>query len=118
MLLSSPGHSGDVPGDFSPNPFFAKYVETFLPPIFNILAGLIEENELIAFRRHWAYEWQGLVDETGVKLTDRNLYFWWGRKSDKERVFATDTKAQRGVPFSGNVAKITSRCESSSSIFR
>jgi hypothetical protein len=90
--LSSLGHSGEVPRDFSPNPFFAKYVETFLPPMFNFQAGLIEERELIAFRRHWAYEWEGLVDQTDVKLTDRNLYFWWGSPSDKERVLATDTK--------------------------
>jgi hypothetical protein len=85
-------HSGDVPQGFSPDVFFGKYVETFLPPYFDFLAGLIEESEVIAFRRHWAFEWQRLVDETGVKLTDRNLYFWFGSGSEKERVFATDTK--------------------------
>lgn len=85
-------HSGEVPQDFSLNPFFTKYVETFLPPYFDFLAGLIEEGEVIAFRRHWAFEWQRLVDETDVKLTDRNLYFWFGSGSEKERVFATDTK--------------------------
>lgn len=91
-LEDSLKHSGDVPQDFSPNPFFDKYVKTFLPPYFDFLAGLVEGRELVAFRRHWAFEWQRLVDETGVTLTDRNLYFWFGSGSEKERVFATDTK--------------------------
>jgi len=91
-LETSLRHSGDVPQDFSPHSFFGKYVKTFLPPYFDYLAGLIEEREVIAFRRHWAFEWQRLVDETGVKLTDRNLYFWFGSGSEKERVFATDIK--------------------------
>ncbi len=92
ILRHSLQHSGEVPPDFSPDPFFAKYVKTFLPPYFDFLAQQIEGRELIAFRRHWAYEWQRLVDEMGVKQTDRNLYFWYGSGSDKERVFATDTR--------------------------
>jgi len=85
-------HSGEVPPDFAVNPFFSKYVKTFLPPYFDYLAGLIEEGEVIAFRRHWSFEWQQLVEETGVKLTDRNLYLWFGSHSEKERVLGTDTK--------------------------
>ena len=92
LLQNSLRHSGEEPRDFSPDPFFTKYVQTFLPPIYNYLAGLIEKREMIAFRRHWAYEWKGLVEEAGVKLTDRNLYFWGAGRSNKERVFATDTK--------------------------
>ena len=85
-------HSGEVPSDFAVHPFFSKYVKTFLPPYFDFLAGMIEEGEVIAFRRHWAFEWQQLVNKTGVKLTDRNLYFWFGSHSEKERVLGTDTK--------------------------
>ena len=92
LLQNSLQHSGEVPRDFSPDTLFIKYVEMFLPPYYNYLAGLIEEREMVAFRRHWAYEWKGLVEETGVKLTDRSLYFWGAGRSDKERVFATDTK--------------------------
>ncbi len=91
-LQNSLRHSGEAPRDFSPDTFFTKNVATFLPPYYDYLAGLIEKREMIAFRRHWAYEWKGLVEETSVKLTDRSLYFWYGSTSNKERVYSTDTK--------------------------
>lgn len=92
LLSPSLEHSGETPSDFDVDPFFEKYVKTFVPPYYDYLAGLIEENEVIAFRRHWAFEWKGLVDETSVELTDRTLYFWFGSRDEKERVAATDTK--------------------------
>jgi hypothetical protein len=92
LLQQSLEHSGETPSDFSVHPFFQKYVKTFVPPYYDWLAGLIEENELIAFRRHWAFEWKQLVDENAVSLTDRTLYFWFGSRDDKERVAATDTR--------------------------
>jgi hypothetical protein len=85
-------YSGETPNDFSADPFFGKHVKKFLAPYFDFLAGLIEEGEVIAFRRHWAFEWKRLIDETGVKLTDRTLYFWFGSSADEDRVPSTDTK--------------------------
>lgn len=75
-------HSEKAPPAFQPDPFFDKYITTFLPPIYADRAAEIEKKELVRFRRQWAYEWQCLVAATGIKPSRTPMDFWMRDRSD------------------------------------
>lgn len=78
------GHSGEAPANFSPPKFFARYVESFLPPAVHDWAQRIEEIEHIPFIRQWSYEWQNLMEREGYAASTEAAEYWGGPSSDKQ----------------------------------
>jgi hypothetical protein len=91
-IEASSRHSGSAPSSFTPNPFFEKYVRSFLPPVYyDSFESLIKPLGDVLIQQ-WAYEWDGLVDRTGTSLTARPMDFWLGRTlPGDERYVSVDT---------------------------
>ena len=90
-LENSLSHSSTPPPDFSPSPQFEKYVTSYIPPLYNWYAAQIEENELIAFRRQWAFEWSKLMEQSQAEVRISTLDFWLGARNGGKRYVAVDT---------------------------
>lgn len=64
---------GAAPADFVMAEFFAKYRESFLPPIYTFAAKWMERRKGVGFSRQWAYEWHRLLDQHGRTPSARSL---------------------------------------------
>src|SRR6266851_1329043 len=84
-------HAETAPQDFIPSPFFAHYVENFLPPGNADLIRIVERQERIALWRQWAFEWQRLLTVLGITPTRRELDEWHRRLPGGERYAGIDT---------------------------
>ena len=82
-------HAETAPQDFVPAPFFASYVENFLPPGNADLIRILEQHERIPIWRQWAFEWQRLLTVLGITPTRRELDEW--RLPGGERYAGIDT---------------------------
>jgi len=69
-------HAETAPQDFTPEPFFAKYVENFLPPGYADLIREVEQHESIALWRQWAFEWQRLFTDLEITPSRDELDDW------------------------------------------
>lgn len=83
-------HSVDAPAGFEPLPFFDKYVEAFLPPIYLLRAKGVEKSLRIPFYRQWAFEWTEIVAATGIEISMDPLRFWLSGRAGDERYGAPD----------------------------
>jgi hypothetical protein len=59
-------HSGDVPSDFEPAPYFKKYWKAHVPAILAMEFQRFDRDLALPFTRRWAYEWQHLMTITGA----------------------------------------------------
>jgi hypothetical protein len=91
-LASSLRHSGSAPADFQANPFFGKYVRSFLPPAYDLSIEALVGPVTDAFRIQWAYEWDRLIVAKGAELTIRPMDYWLGRLPGDERYVSVDTQ--------------------------
>jgi hypothetical protein len=82
-------HAETAPQDFVPAPFFAGYVENFLPSGNADLIRVLERHERIPIWRQWAFEWQRLLTALGITPTRRELDEW--RLPGGERYAGIDT---------------------------
>jgi len=79
-----------APRDFTPPPFFARYVENFLPPGNADLMHIFERQERVPVWRQWAFEWQHLLKELGITPTRSELDEW--RLPGGEHYVGIDTR--------------------------
>jgi hypothetical protein len=84
-------HAETAPQDFTPAPFFAQYVENFLPPGNADLIQSVERQERIPIWRQWAFEWQRLLTVLGITPTRRELDEWHRRLPGGQRYAGIDT---------------------------
>jgi hypothetical protein len=68
-------HSGQVPAAFVASSFFEEHDQSFVPSIYSLHASRLDKHQ-IPFRRHWAYEWQLLVESIRPRLSTEPLRFW------------------------------------------
>jgi hypothetical protein len=87
---SAPGHSGDAPQRFVPNPFFQKHVGNFLPPLFIKRAKSVERIGAHGFCKQWAFEWSVLQDRLKIPHTTEVLDYWFKSSSYREPNRAAD----------------------------
>jgi hypothetical protein len=85
-------HAETAPRDFTPAPFFARYVENFLPPGNADLIRTIERQTRVPIWRQWAFEWQGLLTALGITPTRRELDEWHRQLPGGERYAGIDTR--------------------------
>ncbi len=85
-------HAETAPQDFTPAPFFAHYVDNFLPPGNADLIRIIERQERVPIWRQWAFEWQRLLTALGITPTRRELDEWHRRLPGGERYAGIDTR--------------------------
>ncbi len=67
----TPLHSGQIQKGFTPDGFFLKYSEAFLPPIHMSMAKKLGR----PFIAQWAYEWELLLEELELTPSEGPLYF-------------------------------------------
>ncbi len=91
-LAAALAYSGTVPREFSLPEFFSKYVESFLPPIYEFWAKTVEKREGLAFRRQWAYEWHLKVQQLGIGLSTKSLDFWVRQREGTAYYAGADTQ--------------------------
>jgi hypothetical protein len=75
-------HAGTAPLGFEADPFFLKYAESFVPPVYLERARRIDSKHGSAFLARWMFEWTGLVELTGLKLHKPYVDFWTRRDDD------------------------------------
>ncbi len=85
-------HAETAPQDFTPAPFFARYVENFLPPGNADLIRIVERQEHVSIWKQWAFEWQRLLTVLGITPTRRELDEWHRRLPGGERYAGIDTR--------------------------
>ena len=86
-------HSGDAPIGFKRCEFFDKHVEAFLPPIYNSLfVNQIKQYFSFNLSGQWAFEWEKVVERTGIKPSDQPLRHWLGVRSTEPRHSCVDMK--------------------------
>lgn len=85
-------HAETAPQSFTPAPFFATYVENFLPPGNADLIRIVERQARIPLWRQWAFEWQRLLTMLGITPTRRELDEWHRRLPGGERYSGIDTR--------------------------
>lgn len=83
-------HAETAPQDFTPAPFFARYVDNFLPLVNGNLIRFIERQARVPIWRQWAFEWQRLLTVLGITPTRRELDEW--RLPGGERYAGIDTR--------------------------
>jgi hypothetical protein len=69
-------HSGHPPQSLQPDPFFDKYVRSFLPGIYGDRAEVVQRQTGLPFYQHWSYEWRLLVEALGVRRSDSVADYW------------------------------------------
>jgi len=84
-------HSETAPQDFTPNPFFKKYVQNYLPPNYARIVQVIEQHERISLWRQWAFEWQYLLTDLGITPARNDLSRWHRYLPGKEHYVGVDT---------------------------
>jgi|GEM_PF-1001155 len=85
-------HSGAPPRDFVPAPFFDKYANNFLPPIYyDFWIKEVEKKTQIRVALQYAYEWQCILNEIGMEPSAKSLDFWLRRQEGKEYYVSVDT---------------------------
>lgn len=84
-------HAETAPQDFTPEPFFAKYVENFLPPGYADLIREVERHESRALWRQWAFEWQRLLTDLGITAARNELDDWHRLLPGREHYAGIDT---------------------------
>jgi hypothetical protein len=77
-----------VPQDFVPQESFQEHCRTFIPPVYYQEATALERRYNIPFVKHWAYEWQQILDHMAIRPSSGILSFR-GRPDD-EYYGATD----------------------------
>jgi len=78
-----------APREYVPDPFFAKYARTFLPPLYTHHADRITRVMRIPFSPQWAFEWDHLVESVGVPKSEGPLHFHGTEHRDHYSVFDT-----------------------------
>jgi hypothetical protein len=68
-------HSGPAPNTFTSSSYFERYKTGFLPPIYVEHAKSIEKDFLLPFQRQWAYEWERILERTGLPMSAPPYYF-------------------------------------------
>jgi hypothetical protein len=68
-------HSRDAPDEFTPSQFFDKYKTAFVPPMYAFRARRIESRTLNALTRQWAFEYQCILEEIGLRESEDGLRF-------------------------------------------
>lgn len=86
-------HSGRAPNGFTPSSYFEHYKTAFLPPIYEDRAKSIENRFLMAFQRQWAYEWERVLERTGLSKSGPPYYFVRSG-SDKTQVYIDVTQSE------------------------
>lgn len=75
--LSSPNWKdwnwGDAPEHYSADKFFLKYRRAFSPPIYEERSDRIGKWTGLPFMQQWAYEWQKITSELGIKPSTDGL---------------------------------------------
>jgi len=75
-------HSGPAPASFTPDTFFEKHVENYLPPAYLYNAKWIEREFNTPFIKQWSFEWNKIVERTGQKLLTGPLNFMGNRSEE------------------------------------
>lgn len=75
-------HSGTAPPGFEADPFFLRYAESFLPPVYLERARHVDSKYCAAFLTQWMFEWTRLVEVAGLKLRKPYIDFWTRRDDD------------------------------------
>lgn len=68
-------HSGHAPLDFTQSAYFEEHKTAHVPPLFWHSLEDLEHDTGLPFVRHWAFEWQNLCEQTGIRLTRYPEYF-------------------------------------------
>ena len=84
-------HAETAPQDFIPAPFFARYVQNFLPPGNADLIRIVERQARLPIWKQWAFEWQRLLSLLGITPTRSELDEWHRRLPGGERYVGIDT---------------------------
>jgi len=75
-------NSGSAPVDFRIDPFFTKYSQVFLPPLYTSLAQEIQRESHLPFVRQWAFEWHKILEDIVKKPSTDPLHFAGREYSD------------------------------------
>jgi len=68
-------HSGLAPLGFTPSTYFEEHKTAHLPPVFWHNLQDLEHHTGLPFLRQWAFEWQKLSEQTGIRYTGYPDYF-------------------------------------------
>lgn len=68
-------HSGQAPLGFTPSTYFEEHKTAHLPPVFLHNLQDLERRTRLPFVRQWAFEWQKLSEQTGIRFTRYPDYF-------------------------------------------
>ena len=90
-LVDACRHKETAPTNFSPEPFFATYVNNFLPPAYTDYVSTIEQYERISLYRQWVFEWSSLLTELGIIPNRDELDDWHRLLPGNEHYAGTDT---------------------------
>jgi len=75
-------HSETAPPGFEADPFFLRYAESFVPPVYLEHARRIDKKYGRGFLAQWTFEWTKLVELTGFELRRPYTDFWTRRDDD------------------------------------
>ncbi|MGA2148843.1 MAG: hypothetical protein ABSH49_28205 [Bryobacteraceae bacterium] len=75
-------HSGTAQPGFEVDPFFLRYAESFVPPVYLVRARHIDNKYSPGFLTQWAFEWTRLVELTEFKLRRPYIDFWTRQDDD------------------------------------
>lgn len=81
--LSSQAKIEIFPVGYVINPFFKKYVKTFLAPIYMSRASEIESESGKEFIKQWSYTADNIIRDTNVEV-DANQMYYYGRSEHGE----------------------------------
>lgn len=89
-LVQACQYTETAPRDFRPNPFFARYVENFLPPAYADRVRFIQQQSSLPVWKQWSFEWHHAM--TRLKLTPnrRELDHWHRHFPEGERYAGVD----------------------------
>lgn len=75
-------HSGAATAGFEADPFFLRYAESFVPPVYLERARHIDNKYSPGFLTQWTFEWTRLVEVTGFRLRKPYVDFWTRQDDD------------------------------------
>ena len=81
--LPSPIDIELVPTGYSSNPFFAKYIKTFLAPIYMQRAEEIERRSRKQFIQQWVFTADNIIRDTGIQLNSNQVYYYARSEHDE-----------------------------------
>ena len=102
--------SENAPIGYEPNQFFQKYIEVFIPPIFNSRAQDLEKDKNISFHKQWAYEWDYLLQKINKLPSAKLINHWFIKDYLGEHYISAETEMSH-IYFSSYLRTLAWACK-------